>query len=333
MTRPNRFIHPFGDGSLALNMDDYAIDCSRYPQRRKLEDAIRAQWWERGLVVLVNTGMRHLSELEHWGRLLFGDFNGYQGGAAPRGKWSDVVYSIDDTPPHIDMGYHNEACYLPESPRCLVLGSLDCPRQGGWTLLADNEALTDALLATGIGQRLKHQGVRYVRNMTDKHAANAFHHKHWQDTFQTEHREVAEGYLGEAGWNYRWMDDGSLRTDYWADAFEYNEYLDKSLYFANLGNHGVFFDQWSPFNSLPEQARPHSMLIGDGSAFSDQDIAEIYAINNLASLGLRWQEADVALIDNERWTHARPAYRLGPGERRVMGVTTGMLKSRVGSRL
>ena len=209
---------------------------------------------------------------------------------------------------------------------------MDCPKEGGWTLLADNEAVTNALLQTGIGQKMKQLGVRYIRNMTDRDVDNAVAHKHWQDTFLTESREEVENYVTAAGWDFQWMGDGSLRTQYWADAFEYNEHLGKSLYFANLGNHGAFFDQWHPFNTLPDEARPHTMVLGNGVPFSEEDIAEIYAINNRVSMGLRWQEADVALIDNERWTHARPAYHLQPGEERIMGVTTGLLKHRLGSR-
>ena len=327
-----RFIYPFGDGSLNLDMDVYTIDCSQYRSQEVLESDIHNQWHNKGLVVLVKTGMRHLSELERWSSIIYQDFNAYKAGAAPRSKWSEAVYSIDDTPPHIDMGYHNEGCYLSVSPRCLVLGSMNCPKERGWTLVADNEVVTDELLATEIGQKLKQHGIRYIRNMTDKTVDNAIVHKHWQDTFLTESRDDVEKYVKAEGWEHQWMPDGSLRTSYWADAFEYNEKTGKSLYFANLGNHGAFFDQWHPFNTLPDEARPHTMVLGDGTLFTEEDIETIYAINNKASLGLRWQEADVAMIDNERWTHARPAYELKPGEERVMGVTTGMLKERVGSR-
>ena len=328
-----RFIYPFGDGSLNRNMDDYTIDCSQYTNREELDNAIHHQWHDKGLVVLVKTAMQHLSELERWSSIIYQDFNAYRAGAAPRSKWSDVVYSIDDTPPHIDMGYHNEGCYLSVSPRCLVLGSMDCPSEGGWTLVSDNEVITDLLLETPIGQKMKQHGVRYIRNMTDKNVDNAIVHKHWQDTFQTDSRDDVERYIKDEGWDHQWMPDGTLRTSYWSDAFEYNNKLNKNLFFANLANHGIFFDQWHPFNTLPDEARPHTMVLGDGSPFTREDIITIYEINNQASLGLRWQEADVALIDNERGEHARPAYEAKPGEQRVMGVTTGMLKERVGRRL
>lgn len=333
ISQTQRFIYPFGDGSLNLDMDTYTIDCSQYDSLDRLESDIHDQWYERGLVVLIKTGMKHLSELERWSGILYKDFNSYKAGAAPRSKWSDAVYSIDDTPPHIDMGYHNEGCYLPVSPGCLVLGSMNCPKEGGWTLVSDNEVTTDALLETEIGLKLKKYGVRYIRNMTDKYGGNTIVHKHWQDTFLTESREDVEKYVATEGWDHQWMPDGTLRTSYWLDAFEYNEKQGKNLFFANLANHGIFFDQWYPFNTLADEERPHTMLLGDGSPFTQDDIATIYAINNKASLGLRWQEADVALIDNQRWSHARPAYTIQPDEERVMGVTTGMLKPRVGGRL
>jgi len=327
-----RNIYPFGDNKLSLNMDDYLLDCQSFNSRQALEQAIKEQWYDKGLVTLKNTKMQHLSELENWGRIIYQDFTTYEGGAAPRSKWSDAVYAIDDTPAHINMGYHNEGCYLSVVPRCFVIGSLQSLKEGGATLLSDNEITTDILLTTPIGQTMKEKGVRYIRNMTDKYSDCPIIHKHWQDTFYTDSRAKVEKYVAAEDWDFEWLDNGTLRTSYWADAYEYHEQLGKSLYFANLGNHGVFFDQWSPFNTLADEARPHTMALGDGTLFTEEAIAQVYEANNKASLALRWQHTDLALVDNERWSHARPSYTVHPGEERVMGVTMGMMKKRAGSR-
>lgn len=327
-----RFIYPFGDGQLSLNMDNYLLDCKKFKSRSSLDEKIIVQWETLGLVVLKNSGMNHLKELENWGHILYQDYTTYEGGAAPRSRWSEAVYAIDDTPAHIDMGYHNEGCYLSVVPRCFVIGSLKSLKKGGFTFFSNNEVTTESLLKTEIGQKMQKHGVRYVRNMTDKYKNNSIVHKHWQDTFRTDEKEKVEQYIKDESWEFQWMNDGSLRTTYWADAYEYHEQLGKNLYFANLGNHGAFFDQWSPFNSLADEARPHTMLIGDGSPFTEEDIKQIYMANNTASLALRWQEADLALVDNIRWSHARPSFDMEEDDERIMGVTMGMMKQRDGSR-
>ena len=275
--------------------------------------------------------MQHLSELQKWAEIIFSDFTTYEGGSAPRSKWSDKVFGIDDTPSHIDMCYHNEACYLPSFPRCFVIGSLVCPAEDGNTLVSDNVATTDAILDTPLGKALKAKGIRYIRNMTDKYTDNAVVYKHWQDTFYTDSRYEAEQYIKSQNWDYEWLPNGTLRTSYCVDAFEFHEQLGKNMYFAGLVSHAAFFDQWHPFNTITDEERPFTMTLGDGSAFSDDDIKQLYAAYNQASFPIVWQQADVAIVDNLRWSHARPAFNLKEGEQRVMGVTMGMMKDRVGS--
>jgi len=327
-----RIIYPFGDKTTSIPMEDYQIDCQVFDSKNALENAVKEQWENKGLVVLVNTGMQHLSELQGWGEMIFRDFTTYEGGSAPRSKWSDKVFGIDDTPSNIDMCYHNEACYLPTFPRCFVIGSLACPREGGKTLASNNEVTSEAILATQVGQALKKKGMRYIRNMTDKYAGDQLVYKHWQDTFYTDSREEAEKYVKAQGWDYKWLPNGSLRTSYCVDAYEYHEQLGKSLYFAGLVSHAAFFDQWAPFNTVADEERPFTMTLGDGTPFTNEEIEQLYAAYNKASLAVAWQKADVAIIDNLRWTHARPAFTLPEGEQRVMGVTMGMMKERVGSR-
>lgn len=326
-----RDIYPFGDKQPTSDMMDYLLNCQDFTDRNELATAIRKQWQEKGLVVLARTGMQHLSELQNWGEIIFSDFTTYKGGSAPRNKWSKNVFGIDDTPVHLDMCYHNEACYLPTFPQCFVIGALAAPAEGGATLLSDNLATTTALLKTPLGQALKAKGIRYIRNMTDKHAGEQAVYKHWQDTFDTELREDAERFASTQGWDYEWLPNGTLRTSYVVDAFEHHETLDQDVYFAGLVSHAAFFDQWYPFNTLPDQERPFTMELGDGTPLSDEDISTVYAAYNGVSLALTWQQADLAIIDNLRWSHARPSYQLKEGEERIMGVTMGMMKTRVGS--
>lgn len=333
MTSQCRSIYPFGDKTHNLNVDDYLIDCKALDDKM-LTSAIRTQWDTLGLIVLKNTGMRHLRELEDWAKVLFEDFTAYDGGSAPRGKWSDTVFQLGDAPATIDLCFHNESCYLPKYPCCLVIGSLKCPVEGGETLLADNEKVTAILLETPVGKALKIKGMRYVRRMTDKYAtaSDELPYKHWQDALHVDTREEAELYIKAQGWDFEWLTNGTIRTSYCVDAYEYHEKLDKSLFFAGLASHASFFDQWPPFNTLPDEQRPLNMTFGDGASFSQEDILQIYSAYNSASLALNWNRVDLFLLDNLRWAHARPSYHIKEYEERIMGVTMGMMKQRFGNR-
>lgn len=328
----SRSIYPFGDQPFALNMETYQVDCTLNKDVRALENAIHQQWQDKGLVILKNTGMQHLSELQRWGEIIFQDFTAYKGGSAPRDKWSEKVFGLDDAPSEIDLCFHNEGCYLPAYPRCFVIGAVKAPLEGGFTLVSDNEVATDTLLNTSIGQALQEKGMRYIRLMNDKNAKDVLGYKSWQDTFYTEDRDNVEEAVKENGWDYEWLPNGTLKTSYVVDAYEYHEKLDRSLYFAGLASHATFFDQWPPYNTLPDDERPLNMTLGDGTPFTHQEIEQLYGAYNTASLPLDWKHADLAILDNLRWTHARPAFSLKTGEERIMGVTMGMMKQRVGNR-
>ncbi len=318
----------FGDQPGRLSATDYTIDCAA----GSIAAEVYRQWHERGLVILKNTGMTHLRELQRWAEILFDDFAAYAGGSAPRDKWSDKVFGLDDAPETIDLCFHNEGCYLPEYPRCFVIGAVACPREGGFTLVADNEATTDALEGTDVGQALRQQGVRYIRRMQDKNAAGVIGYKSWQDTFYTEDRDAVETAVRANGWDFDWLADGTLRTSHRVDAYEYHQGLGKSLFFAGPASHAAFFDQWPRYSHLPDDQRPLNMTLGDGGAFSNADLADIYAAYNGASLALDWRQVDLALLDNLRWAHARPAYRLADGDQRTLGVALGLMTKRQGAR-
>jgi hypothetical protein len=325
-------VPPFGQQDFALDAADYLIDCAGIDEPDAIADTILAQWQGRGLVILKNTGMTHLRELKRWAELLFDDFAAYAGGSAPRDKWSDQVFGLDDAPSTIDLCFHNEGCYLPEYPGCFAIGSIACPREGGYTLVADNEAATDILMQTPVGQRLREQGVRYIRLMQDKTAVGVQGYKSWQDTFLTEDRAEVEAMVRANGWDFDWLPKGTLRTSHRVEAYEYHEGLGRSLFFAGLASHAAFFDQWPAYSGLPDEERPLNMTHGDGSAFSIDEIAQVYAAYNSASLALDWKRMDLALLDNLRWAHARPAFHLEAGEQRLLGVAMGMMKKRLGDR-
>lgn len=324
-------IFPHKGNVPAEEIEKYHVDCRAYPKPELLAAEVQRRWQQDGVVVVSHSGMRHLRELKRWGEMIFQDFVNYEGGSAPRSSWGDGVFNIDDTPSHIDMCYHNEMCYLPSFPRCFLVGSIAVPEEGGETMVSDNRATTQALLNTEVGQKLKQRGVRYSRIMTDKNAAGLTY-KSWQDTFKTDSRADVERYLAGTDWDYQWLDNGALRAGYVVDAYEFHPGLQENLFFSGMVSHASFFDQWEGFNALDDEDRPFTMAYGDGQAFSHAELQTLFDVYNVRSFPVAWQRFDLAILDNLRWTHARPAFHLKDGEQRVMGVAMGMMAKRIGSR-
>ena len=255
-----------------LHAEEYQVDCCRFASWDDLEQGVRNQFFEKGLVILTNTTLKKISDIKKWGAIVIENFEDYQGGAFSRKKLSDVVYDTGTEPINLYSHPHNEMAYLPRFPRCVLLGCTAMPKKGGETLVSDNIAVTREILKTELGQKLKEKGVTYIRNMTDATAENPVIYKHWQDAFSIESRRDMESIAKNQGWTIKWRANGECSISVHADAYEYNEALGENLLFAPVGAHGMHFDDWSPFNTLPFEERPGHMTYGDGDAFTDQEM-------------------------------------------------------------
>ena len=314
-----------------INAADYLIDCNEFKSRFSLEAAIKTCFFEKGAVILINTGLKDLTHLKQWGSILIDNFMEYAGGNGPRKQLADSVYSVDGEPSSIYVHHHHEMSYLPHIPQCIVFGCTSIPNQGGETIIADNSAVTDELLKTELGQKLKEKGISYIRNLSDANKVTKTVHKTWQETFFLDSRQQMEDFAQHEAWTLKWKEDG-LQISYFAEAFEYNETLKKNMLMTSLCHHGMYFDEWLPFSKLAIEKRPFHMTYGDGEDFSDQEIDYFVRIFDNYSLPIFWQPGWVAIINNERWTHARPPYILKKNETRTIGLLLGNIKKRLGAK-
>jgi len=222
--------------------------------------------------------------------------------------------------------------YLSRFPRCLVFGCETIPRQGGETLIADTQAVTHEILQTEIGQKLKQNGVRYVRNLTDANKPNDAVYKHWQDAFNVSSEQGVENIAQREGWDLKWKADGRVQISYQKEAYEYNEALNENLLFVNLSLLSAYFDDWHPFNTLPHEDRPFNVVHGDGEPFTETETEYLVKIFENHCLPIFWKPGWIAMFDNERWAHARPPFTLQAGESRKLGAMMGVPKNRIGAK-
>ena len=111
------------------------------------------------------------------------------------------------------------------------------PSQGkGAMFLSDNVAVTDEVLATEFGQKLRDRGICYIRCLTDREAApigdglNSLGQRegvynHWQQSFGVETVEEVEDIAAQKGLQLEWgsaTGEGGrfLRTKYYTSGFE-----------------------------------------------------------------------------------------------------------------
>nr|VFJ67607.1 MAG: Taurine catabolism dioxygenase TauD, TfdA family [Candidatus Kentron sp. FM]VFJ67794.1 MAG: Taurine catabolism dioxygenase TauD, TfdA family [Candidatus Kentron sp. FM]VFK16769.1 MAG: Taurine catabolism dioxygenase TauD, TfdA family [Candidatus Kentron sp. FM] len=312
---------------------DHRIDCRDFESVPALEKEIRRRFSEHGAVLLTDTGLDDPAGLHRWGNIVIEEPMPYEGGAGPRPQLAKGIYDVvADEPHHAYIYPHNEMSYLSKFPRCIVFGCETIPARGGETFLFDNRGVTHEILQSEIGRRLEKDGVRYVRNLTDAERSGDVVYKHWQDAFAVSTREEMEQIAKREDWRLEWRENGRVRLSYWQEAYEYNQTLEENLFFVNLSLLGAYFDDWHPFDTLPYEDRPFDVVHGNGEPFTERETEYLVHVFDNHCLPIFWKPGWIAMLDNERWAHARPPFTLQEGETRKLGAMMGNPKNRIGAR-
>lgn len=268
-----------------------------------------------GAVLLRGCGIARAEEFHHVVSR-FGDslIDSYRGGNTPREAVSEGVFTSTEYPARYDITLHNELSYAAAWPTRLFFCCLDAPDSGGATPVCDGEALLGAL-SPQVRERLA-TGVVYQQHLHGGFGLG----KSWQDTYETEDRAVVEGFLRETGADFTWTPEGGLRVRQHRPALRKNPRTGRETWFNQA-------DQWHPSNLPGEDAQtllslvedvedlPHYVTYGDGTPFSDEDLAEVRAAQRAHRLAEPWQAGDIMIVDNMSVLHGREAFT---GTRKVV---------------
>ena len=278
---------------------------------------------EYGVVLLDNVPLHQKSDLSGLADV-FGVGMDYVGGTNKRDRSSNIL-NVGSEPHFVNVAFHNEMSYSYVYPETFMIGCIKAPSAGGETVIGDNKKFTLDLQETLLGRKLEDNGLIYIRNFHDQNNPLQTSMVSWQEVFGTENPEEAADkarsvLAGGEEFHIDWRENGGMRISYKAPAFEYDPTTNMNLCFASIGNSGYWFRQWAPFNMVENEDRPFHMHFGDGTEFSECELEQMVRLMARHSIPVKWKPGRVAVLDNRRWTHARPPYELLPEEERVMGV-------------
>jgi hypothetical protein len=329
-------------GTGAVDPATFTIDCSDYRTGGSdlgpdgdLAGRMRDTYERVGLVHIVNTGLTELADMREVAKIVLDSEMSYDGGANPRGRIEPNVYEVG-APLSAWLHYHHEMAYVGKSTRVISFLAKDVLPGRGATYVSDSIAVTDKLLATDFGQKLKELGVCYHRNLTDRDAfADQVEfgvYNHWQKSFDTEDPDVAASRARDQRLAVDWGSDRLMKTRYYCSAFEYFPGLDRNVLYSSLADHGMWFDTWPLVQHLPYDERPLNMTFGDDTPFTRDERQLWIDLYDEFGTQIDWGVGDVAVICNYRFAHGRPGVHLRDGEARTLGVLLGDQYDRVGVR-
>jgi hypothetical protein len=307
-------------------------------------DQMKSVYAEHGVVHLRNSGLTTLQEMQQYTVAVQGKQPWYEGGANKRKALQpgSNVYEVG-APGKAWLHYHHEMAYNGHSVKNLGFCCRKAAKGKGATFVSEQTLVTDALLKTSLGKKLKEKGVTYVRCLTDRDyydkVSDSNVYNHWQISFGVETPEEAERMATQCGLTTEWASDPVnpdnqryLMTYNTISAFEYVPDLDRNILFSSLADHPMWFDQWPGVKELPNAKRPLQMTYGDGTEITDEERQEWIDVYDLGGVKIDWEVGDVVVVDNYRFAHGRPGYELEPGEERELGVTMGPKFQREGCR-
>lgn len=223
---------------------------------------------------------------------------------------TDRVFTANEAPPTTSIYLHHEMAQTPIYPSKLFFYCQIAPTEGGATPLCRSDILLDRLQeqAPALVNDFAEKGVRYTNVLPMDDDSGSGQGRSWRSMLSVDEREPAEARLRELGYDWQWLDDGSLRmTSPRLDAVR------------TLGDgRKVFFNQliaafrgWSDTRNEASK----SVTFGDGTAITQDDMVAAIQISDELSYDLEWQAGDVALVDNFLVMHGRRPFS---GKRRVL---------------
>ncbi len=242
----------------------------------------------------------------------------YVGGASPRVKVCEGVYTSTEYPRHYTLSLHNELSYNYRWPEHLYFYCDTPAAEGGETPLADSRMLLKKIDA-GVAASFREKGVRYERRLHGGTGPGLS----WQDAFETDDRGIVEEYCRAGDVGYVWGEEGGLRTSQVRPATHTHPLTGEEVWFNQAdafhtsGMHPETYREY--ISRMSEEEFPLNAYHGDGSALDPAALAHVREVMAAEMSLFKWQAGDLLVVDNVLAAHGRMPFS---GARRVLLAMT-----------
>lgn len=242
----------------------------------------------------------------------------YFGGASPRIKLCQGVYTSTEYSQSVTLSLHNELSYTYDWPSQLFFCCVKPAEQGGETPIADSRAVLRGIDEEVLSQ-FKAKKIRYVRNLTAE-AGSGFS---WQDAFETFDKAAVEDYCLRGGIDFIWKEDGGLWLSEIRPATAHHPLTGAEVWFNQAdGFHPSALDKetYDELRSvMSEDEFRLNAYYGDGSEIEASALAHVREVMRREMLPVNWQAGDILILDNMLAAHGRMPFA---GSRKILLAMT-----------
>ena len=308
---------------LIVEIDDG--DATRTPEScfdRWLDerDFLHGQLLERGALLL--RGCPVVTEATQFARFVR-EFSGrslldYAGGASPRVRLGEGVYTSTEYPQNYALSLHNELSYTSRWPTHLFFCCVVPAARGGETPVGDSRAILKNIDESIVGE-FKRKRIKYVRNL---HGGAGSGYS-WQEAFETDDRCTVAEFCRTRRIDCAWRADGGLTLSEVRPATATHPATGEEVWFNQAdGFHPSALDD-ETYRALAATMREDEFRLnsyfGDGSPLEPAALAHIRGVMWRESVLVAWQTGDVLILDNMLAAHGRMPF---DGTRKIILAMT-----------
>jgi alpha-ketoglutarate-dependent taurine dioxygenase len=262
-----------------------------------------------GAILLRGFKVNTTEKLQHF----IGAFNAapleYRQRSSPRYEVAKNIYHSTTHPPDQHINMHSENSYALSWAMRIIFCCVEPARAQGETPIADNRLVLN-YLSPGTRDKFREKGVRYVRNLSKGIGLS------WEEAFQTSDRAKVEAECTGSGMEFSWEPDERLKLRWNNQAIHRHPHTGEEMWF----NHAFFFNKHALsketlFAFQSDEELPFQTYYGDGSEISAEEVEEIRAAYEKATVLFPWQKGDVLFLDNMLTSHGRRPYQ---GDRKII---------------
>ena len=236
----------------------------------------------------------------------------YEFGSTPRTDLGKGVYTATEYPSHQVIPLHNEQSYTLQWPLNIWFHCVAAPQEGGETPIADSRKIYQKM-PEEIRQRFEAKKLLYVRNYGNGLDLS------WEQVFNTDSREQVESYCRQNKINFKWKNDGELRTWQRCQATAQHHTTKEWVWFNQAHLFHVSNIEEATRNALLDVVEyedlPRNVYYGDGTKVEESILDEVRGVLDEQTVMFPWQQGDFLMLDNMLAAHGRSTFS---GERKIV---------------
>lgn len=289
-------------------------DFEKWYQDRKEE--INEKLQQAGAILFRGVGVEGIDDFSQFSRVVFGQSLDYKDGTTPRTKLAEHVYTSTEYDPSQEILPHNELSYSNVYPGKLLFCCTTVAPEGGETPLGDSRQILRNM-PEEIVEEFRSKELMYIRNL---HGGGGLGQS-WQQSFETDDREIVEAFCDQNEVAYTWKASGHLHLVQHRPGIIRHPHTNEEVWFNQV-------DQFHPshidakllktlmmIHKNDVRSLPMFVCYGDGTEIADETIAQIRKCIDGQMKANPWVAGDIVLVDNLLVCHGRRPYK---GDRKVL---------------